>query len=124
MSEDGTVRVLTTRLSDEVGDSGQMLFATMMPILVRQAVGIAAALAHQASYGGMWSIGVAATGVAGLPVYEGHGSWGLSRRISVDLERYERFTQASTIELAQHPGKSRKSTGGTIPAGRRDRSPA
>nr|WP_313315457.1 hypothetical protein [Dietzia maris] len=103
VSEDGVIRLLTTRLSDEVRDGSQMLFPTMMPILVRQAVGIAAAVAHRASYGGMWSIGVAATGVAGLPIYDGRAGWDTGR-VSSDLARYERFTQASSVELAQHPG--------------------
>ncbi|MFZ1287574.1 MAG: hypothetical protein WAR57_11135 [Candidatus Phosphoribacter sp.] len=73
-TEDGTVRLMTTRFSDEV-DAQQVLFPTMMPILVRQLVGVAAEVSQAVSYGGLWYLGLGATGISGLPVYS-PDSWG------------------------------------------------
>lgn len=77
----------------------------MIPILVRQLVGLAGAVAAEVAYGGMWMLGVAATEVAGLPVYTGDmGHFG-TRRVSADLNPYERYTSASSSEIQQHPGQ-------------------
>lgn len=101
-TEDGTVRLMTTRLSDEIRN-GQELFPTMMPILVRQLVGLAGAVAAEVAYGGMWMLGVAATEVAGLPVYTGEMGHFRTPRVSADLGTYERYTSASSSEVQQHP---------------------
>jgi hypothetical protein len=101
-AEDGTLRLMTTRFSDEINEE-QMLFASMMPILVRQFVGVTAAVAQEVGYGGVWALGVGATGTAGLRVYT-NGGWGGDNRVSSDLELYERFTTAPTSELAEQPG--------------------
>lgn len=53
----------------------------------------------------MWSFGVAATGVKGLLVHDDRREWDETHRVSADLERYERFTQASNLELAQDPSE-------------------
>lgn len=100
--EDGALRLMTTRFSDEINEE-QMLFASMMPILVRQFVGVAAAVSKEVGYGGVWALGVGATGVAGLRVHT-NGGWGGDSRVSSDLELYERFTTATTSELAEEPG--------------------
>lgn len=101
-TEDGTLRLMTTRLSDNIGDQ-QVLFPTVMPILVRQFIGVAGVVASEVGYGGVWRFAVGATGVAGLPVQD-RGGWNGSLRVSRDLERYERFTSATTSELVAQPG--------------------
>ena len=103
--EDGVLRLMTTRLSDDVGgDQGQQVFATMMPILVRQFVGVAAATSQEVGYGGVWNLGVGATGVAGLHLYGRDGGFGATGRVSTDLEFYERFTSGAVAEMVQQPG--------------------
>lgn len=102
-TEDGTLRLMTTRFSDSVDDGQQVLFASMMPILVRQFMGVTASVAQEVGYGGVWALGVGATGVAGLPVHT-RGGWDGEHRVSSDLELYERFTSASTSELVERPG--------------------
>jgi hypothetical protein len=105
--EDGILRLMTTRLSDNVGDGeGQQLFATTMPILVRQFVGVVAAAAQEVGYGGVWRLGVGATGIAGLPVYARDGDFGGAVRVSTDLEVYARFTSAAVGEMVKQPARS------------------
>ena len=101
-SEDGVVRLMTTRFSDEVADE-QAVFVTMMPTLVRQLVGVAGALAQEMGYGGVWMLGVAATGIAGRPVHW-HDQWAGDSRVAADLEVYERVTSAPTMEMLDRPG--------------------
>lgn len=101
ISEGGIVRILATYLSIEVNDQ-QQLVPELMPTLTRQIVAIAVAVAQQTSYGGMWALGVCASDTAGLQVYETRNSSGGFGQVRTD--RYEKFTEASTLEMSQHPG--------------------
>jgi hypothetical protein len=76
----------------------------MMPILVRQFIGVTTTVAQEVAYGGLWRLGVGATGVAGLQAFTRDG-WGDEHQMSSDLELYERFTSASTSELVDEPGR-------------------
>lgn len=103
ISDEGTVRVMTTRFSDEDRGGQQVLFEIMLPVLARQTISIAAEVADHASYGGGWLLGVAATGIAGLPAHLS-GRWVLGRHaVGTDQDEYRQTTSCSTAELGSHP---------------------
>lgn len=104
-SEDGVIRLMTSRFSDEVrSGAGQELFGTMAPVLVRQFVELARAVSAKAGYGGMWSLGFAATKVKGIPVHlGGRTSWQWEAG-GLTTDSFEHYTHEPTLELAQHPG--------------------
>lgn len=78
-------------------------------------MGVTAIVAREVAYGGLWRLGVGATGVAGLQAHTRDG-WGDEHRVSSDLEVYERFTSASTSELVEQPGLVTE-RGGSVRAG-------
>ena len=105
LSEDGAVRLLTTRLSDQPREGAQVLFAVMIPVLTRRVLSIAAAVADHCGYQGPWLLGVAATGIAGQAAWtEGYGLGYSNTRLAQDQDDYRATTTASYAELTQTPG--------------------
>lgn len=99
ISEDGEVRLLMTRFSDDLGGGGgQVLMVDVVPVLTLRAVRIAAAVAAHCGYMGPWMLGVAATGIAGL------GALDRGPRLGRDVDEYRTVATASTAELAQLAG--------------------
>ncbi len=105
VSEDGAVRVMTTRLGDEVSGRGQVVFEDILPDLTRRTIGIAAVVADLTGYAGSWVIGVAATGIAGKSAC-GSRRESLSAlgTFGADQADYRAYTEASTVELHTTPG--------------------
>jgi hypothetical protein len=59
-----------------------------------------------AGYGGMWTLGVASTGVQGVKVTENFLGDALTwAGESMDLEPYERYVTASTQKMTANPGQ-------------------
>lgn len=81
------------------------MFEEVLPFLVRRTVGMAALVTDLTGYLGPWMLGVAATGIAGLPAH-GKGRLLVSSpgTISADQDDYRRYTTASGVELQQTPG--------------------
>ena len=106
VSDQGTLRLMTTRLSDSVGSGdSEVLFETMMPILTRRVVGLACAMADNVGYAGPWMLGVAATKIAGLQAFMEGGRWDFdARALPKDQDEYRRHTTATNAELLQTPG--------------------
>lgn len=106
LSEDGEVRLLMTRLSDQLREGGdQMIMADVIPVLTLRAVRIASAVAAHCGYLGPWMLGVAATGVAGLGAYQSRMSmYDHGPRLGRDFDEYRAVTTASTADLSQFPG--------------------
>ncbi len=105
LSEDGGVRLLMTRLSDDPGDGyGQRLFEAAAVIYVRQIIGLAAEIAERTEYSGLWQLAVGATGIKGLAPYTGQGqdSWGPIHAFEDD--NYRRGALASSADLMEKPG--------------------
>lgn len=106
VTEDGAVRVMTTRLGDDAGNGrGQVVFEDVLPDLARRTIGIAAAIADLTGYLGPWMLGVAATNLAGKSAY-GSGRVNISSigTFGTDNHEYRRYTKASATELHQTPG--------------------
>jgi len=103
LSDDGVIRMMTTRFSDVDRSGEQVFFEEMLPVLVRRVVGIAAAVAGRTGYLGQWMIGLAVTGVAGMGPYL-NGGHNYGRRFGVDQPEYRRETVASSLELTEGPG--------------------
>lgn len=103
LSEDGVVRLFTSRLSDQVRGQGQLVFVDMIPVLTRRALSVAQAASEHCGYHGPWLVGVAATGIAGLGAYETRG-WGSGPGLPQDHGDYQQVTTTSSAELAQAPG--------------------
>ncbi len=105
LSEDGEVRLLTTRLSDEWRGDGQVLLLDVVPVLTLRVVRVASAVADHCGYMGPWILGVAAIGIAGLGRFDPEMSTFDRRpRIGRDVNEYRAVTTASTAELSQLPG--------------------
>lgn len=104
LTEDGTARLMTSRLSDEPSQAGgQRIFAVMIPVLVRQVMAIANAISNHTGYLGPWMLGCAATGIAGLPAHTNdYRVW--TRPWPADNASYHMTTTAAGAELAQTPG--------------------
>lgn len=103
-TEDGVLRVFNSRLSDHRGDGGaQLILDLTLPQTVRQAINLAAAVAEAVGYGGMWRLGVVATGLAGLELWRSAGYWDVPAYPG-DQDEYRQLTTASTSELHQQPG--------------------
>lgn len=93
-TEEGAVRVLNTRLSDQISaEAGYQVFEEFLPYFVRRTVGIAAEVSDSTGYVGPWVLGVAATGIAGLSAY-GSGRLFTSRlaTFGADQDEYRRYT--------------------------------
>lgn len=101
LSEDGVIRLMTTRFSDEM-DGQESVFAVMLPVLVRRALAIVAAVGDHAGYQGPWMLGVGATGLAGLYAHTYDGSH--TPRLGQDNEDYRTTTTASYVEVRETPG--------------------
>jgi hypothetical protein len=113
LTEDGAVRLMTSRLSDDHGGQGQRIFAVVIPTLVRQSIGIAAAVSAHAGYLGPWMLGCAATGLGGMPASsDDHRVTG--RPWPVDSDDYRMTTTASTTELEQAPGSLTRRLAGRL----------
>lgn len=105
LSEDGVIRLMNTRLSDQPPNAGeQMLLAEMIPILTRRVLQIAVAVADHSGYQGPWLLGFAATRIAGMGVWSDH-PWGSSPgRVPQDQDEYRATTTAARSEMAESPG--------------------
>lgn len=107
VSEDGAVRVMTTRLGDDAGEGrGQVVFETILPDLVRRTVGVAAEISDLTGYHGPWMFGVTATGLAGKTAH-GTGRIGgySSGTFKADQDEYTRIVEASQLEITNTPGR-------------------
>lgn len=107
VTEDGGLRVMTTRLGDDAGDGrGEVVFENILPDLVRRTVSMAARVADLTGYAGPWMFGVAAIGLAGKPAY---GAGRVSRysvgTFTADQDEYTRVVEASRIELFDTPAR-------------------
>lgn len=104
-AESGLLRVFNSRLSDAPNDGGeQRILDTTLPQTVRQVVNLTAGVADRIGYGGVWNVGVVATGLAGLVLWRDRaGYWDLPPYPS-DQTEYREITSASTVELNQQPG--------------------
>lgn len=100
-SEDGEIRLMTMRLSDEIHEQ-QQLSPTMMPVLTRQLVELAGLVCSKVGYGGMWAFGVAAQGIRNMLIHDNE-RWFGDRRTG-DRDSYEQHSTASTVEILQSPG--------------------
>lgn len=112
LMEDGTVHLMTTRLSDGLqGDDTQMIFADMIPVFTRQLIELARGVSDHTGYLGPWLLGHAATGIAGLSAYI-HQFRSAGPSLPRDLNRYSKTVTASVAELSQTPGElTRRLTG-------------
>lgn len=105
VTEDGAVRVMTTRLGDDVAGRGQVVFEDVLPDLARRTIGIAASVADLTGYLGPWILGVAATRIAGKQAFgEGRVNVSTIGTFGVDQHEYRRYSEASSLELRQTPG--------------------
>lgn len=104
VTEDGVVRLMSTRLSDESQSGEQMLFTEMIPVLTRRLLKIAVAVADHTGYQGPWRLGFAATGIAGMGAWTKPGAWGSTVRVPKDQDDYRATTTASYAELLEMPG--------------------
>lgn len=105
LSEDGEVRLLTTRLSDDWSGAGQVLLDVAIPVLTRRVVRIASAVADHCGYRGPWMLGVAATGIAGLGALDRSlGTLDRGPRLGQEVDEYRAVTTASHLELLHAPG--------------------
>lgn len=104
-AESGVLRVFNSRLSDAPTDGGeQRILDTTLPQTVRQVVNLTAGVADRIGYGGVWNVGVVATGLAGLVLWRDRaGYWDLPPYPS-DQTEYREIASASTVELNQQPG--------------------
>lgn len=106
VTEDGAVRVMTTRLGDDAGNGrGQIVFEDILPDLTRRTVSMAAFISDLTGYLGPWMFGVAVANIAGKTAY-GSGRANLSTigRFGTDQTEYRRYTEASALEVRQTPG--------------------
>lgn len=103
LTEDGTLRVFTGRLSDELSGVECLLIHTV-PVLVRRVVHIAGAISEHAGYLGPWMFGVAATRIGGLTATSSEMSIRSDRPLPRDTTEYRQVTTASAAELQQTPG--------------------
>lgn len=105
VSEEGTVRMATGRLSDHMhGDGPEVLFESVLVTLTRQVVDIAGKVSEHASYGGLWRFAVLAEGIAGLPAHLNGRGWEIGQvTVDADSEEYLGTTQASTAEVLTAP---------------------
>lgn len=104
-TEDGAIRVMTTRLGDGVEGRGQIVFESILPDLVRRTVSMASLVSDLTGYLGPWMFGVAATNIAGKPAYgSGRINLSTSGTFGTDQPEYRRYTEASMIEVQQTPG--------------------
>lgn len=101
VTDDGAVRVMTTRLGDKGNGDDQVVFASILPHLTRRTIGIAAAVADLTGYLGPWMLGVAATNLAGKPAHESRFH---RATFGADHGEYRKHTEASAAELRQTPG--------------------
>ena len=103
ITEDGEVRLMSTRLSAALQEGNQALIVEAIPVLTRRALLIAAQLADRFGYHGQWLVGFAATGIAGMgPHRDSFGRW--APRLPLDQPEYRQVTVASSAELVQAPG--------------------
>lgn len=106
ISEDGTVRMMTTMFS--VGWTyNQLLLPITVPVLARQTVEIAARAAAAAGYQGRWGLGVTTRGhIAGIELHLPGPQMGgrLSRHWPADIDEYRSFGEVSTLDLHTRPG--------------------
>jgi hypothetical protein len=105
VSEEGVIRVMTTRLGDATEERGQVVFEDVLPDLTRRTIGLATSVAERTGYLGSWVFGVAATNIAGKSAY-GTGRIGHSAlsTFGTDYPEYRQYAEASTTELQQAPG--------------------
>lgn len=103
LTEEGAVRVMTTRLSDTVDARGPQVFIDVLPDLTRRVVGAAAAVSNLTGYAGQWYLGVAACGLAEARVFGGLVNAHLAV-FGADQDTYDKTTFASTAELRTYPG--------------------
>lgn len=103
LAEDGTLRVFTGRLSDELRGAEYLLIHTV-PVLVRRVVHIARAVSEHAGYLGPWMFGVAATRIGGLTAISNEMSFRSDRPLPQDARDYRQVATASAAELQQTPG--------------------
>lgn len=103
VTEDGEVRLMSTRLSLARPEGGQALIVEAIPVLTRRGLLVAAQLADRFGYHGQWLVAFAATGIAGMDAYR--DSFGrLAPRLPLDQLEYRQVTVASSAELLQAPG--------------------
>lgn len=103
-TEEGTVRLLTTRLSDTLTSGEEVLFEGVPVVLVRRTLSTAAAVAEHTGYAGPWALGVHADKLAGLRAHMRGNAFDDDRRLPVDMMVYRQTATASTDELVQTPG--------------------
>lgn len=101
--EDGTLRVLNTRLSGADERGNQRILGITLPQFVRQAVNLASAVAERVGYSGAWDFGVAATGLAGLRLWRDPGFFD-PPAYPTDRNEYRETTSAYSSELHQAAG--------------------
>jgi len=70
ISEDGAIRILVTRLSEQMRD-GQVIFDVAAAILIRRLVGLTLAVADQSGHFGSWALAVGATASTGCELVAG-----------------------------------------------------
>lgn len=103
LTQDGDVRLMTTHLSASPGaGQPQELRPDAIPMLTRQTLLIASAVAEHCGYLGPWALGVTATGIAGRGPSVSSGDDG--RKLGRDFGDYREVTTASADELFQLPG--------------------
>lgn len=126
--ESGEIRIFQSRLSDAPHPDGpQEVLAVTMPTLARRIIDLASRIAEITGYRGTWLLGVAATGVAGLPGYS-PDIFGRMRaeRAAFDQTQpdYRQVAFVSQEELAATPGElTRRLTGRFLRALGQERSP-
>ncbi|MGV1008750.1 MAG: hypothetical protein ACOYBY_09095 [Dermatophilaceae bacterium] len=105
LSDEGAVRMMTTRLSDRRPDGAEVLFENTPVVLVRRVLGIAGAVAEAAGYHGSWAIALEANGIARLsPHLGGDSFYHGTRSVGQDQNVYRATGIASYAELTQIPG--------------------
>lgn len=102
LSDDGGIRVLMTRLSDNI-NGGQEVLTVAAPLYTRGVLGIITELAECTGYLGSWSIAVGARGLQGLPAYTPGGMAGLLNSV-FEEDTYEKTAHCSHLELLRMPG--------------------
>lgn len=107
--ENGAVRLFTGRLDLDESGNGRAernggIMADAIVDHTRHVLSMARYIAEQVGYLGAWHLGVAATSIAGLPVYAPNQWMSSSPRYPSDSDEYRRTTTASYPELQKSHG--------------------
>ncbi|HUW77977.1 MAG TPA: ATP-binding protein [Candidatus Nanopelagicaceae bacterium] len=110
VSDSGELRIFSALFSRASGNqdlntpSEYQILDIFAPMLTRQILIMAEELSHQTGFTGDWSLGFAATGIAGLAAEPSYSHYS-ETRYDVQKDFYKMTTVASLEEIEQIPGR-------------------